>query len=167
MKSNLTTAAVIFVVLMSMASVATAKGDITISPDIVGNITVGVAPNSISPPVTVTYDGWGIGSTIYDIKVVRVSDNTIPSGCEVSGTLSVDPTIIELTSCKIPATDIKKAYHIYATASCPAGSCEGTQNSRNLTADAPVQPTPEMSTGILMSAGLIGLVGMTRYRRKE
>jgi len=29
------------------------------------------------------------------------------------------------------------------------------------------QPTPELSSGVLMSVGLIGLVGMIRYRRKE
>jgi hypothetical protein len=29
------------------------------------------------------------------------------------------------------------------------------------------KPVPEMSTAILMSAGLIGLVGLTRYRKKE
>jgi hypothetical protein len=31
----------------------------------------------------------------------------------------------------------------------------------------PNPPVPELSTGILMSAGLIGLIGLTRYRRKE
>ena len=29
------------------------------------------------------------------------------------------------------------------------------------------QPTPELSSGVLVSAGLLGLVGMIRYRRKE
>lgn len=59
----------------------------------------------------------------------------------------------------IPAADtVGKNYTVWAS-----GDAIGTFA---LKAQA-TKPVPEMSTGVLMSVGLIGLVGLTKYRRKE
>jgi hypothetical protein len=59
----------------------------------------------------------------------------------------------------VPAPEtVGKNYTVWAS-----GEAVGTFS---LKAQA-TQPVPEMSTAVLMSAGLIGLVGLTRYRKKE
>lgn len=54
--------------------------------------------------------------------------------------------------------DIGKTFTVWAS-----GSGLGTFK----VAAQVTQPVPELSTGLLMSVGLFGLVGLTRYRRKE
>lgn len=146
---------------------ASASADIFIHPDD-ATINVGVSPNAVSPPLEAEFVDWSTsGSTTYKVVVNRTSDGAEPVGCSVSGTITSTDQTVTLPGCKIPASDIGVAYHVYARADCPTGRCEGTTRSRDLTVDAPIIPTPEMNTMALTSMGLIGLIGLVRYRRKD
>lgn len=167
-KKMMTTAMVMLVALISMTGTAAATGDILIHPD-TATITVGVDPNAVSPPLGAEFVGWGTaGTTTYSVVVTRTGDGYVPAGCTVGGTLTTsDPQTITLPTCKIPASDIGVAYHVYASAACPAGGCEGTSRSRSLTVDAPMDPVPELSTSVLMATGIVGLLGLVRMRKKD
>lgn len=166
-KKMITFAMVMLVALVSMVGMASATGDILIHPDD-ATIDVGVSPNSVSPPLAAEFVGWNTsGSTTYSVVLKRTSDGVVQTGCSVSGTITSDPQTVTLPACVIPALDIGVAYHVYASASCPAGLCKGVHRSRDLTVDAPVIPTPESSMGVKMTIGLVGLVGLMRYRRKD
>ncbi len=166
-KKTITIVIVMLVALIYMAGTAAATGDILIHPD-TPTITVGVDPNAVSPPLEVEYVGWGTaGTTAYNVIVSRNSDNYVPPGCTVSGTITGDPQTVELTTCIIPTSDVGAPYHVYASAACPTGGCEGTSRSRSLTVDAPLNPIPELGTSVLVATGLIGLLGLVRSRRRD
>jgi len=166
-KKIITISIIALVVLIAMVYTASASGDIFIHPD-TANITVGVYPNAVSPPLEAEFVGWGTaGFTTYMILVQREHDGYVPTDCMFSSYLTTDPQTVTLPNCKIPASDVGVAYKVYAQSKCPVGGCEGTSRSRWLEVDAPINPVPELNTLVITSAGLLGLLGLVRFSRKN
>lgn len=155
---------VLVVSVLSIGGVSAGSPDILIHPD-TSIITVGVDPNPVSPPLDIEYLDWGTNVAAYSWEVHRVADDIIPTGCSGGGTITGNDFHPDLTSCVIPATDIGEPYEVIAEAHC--GGCAPNSRSRLLVVDADVNPVPELSTVVLMSAGLIGLLGIVRLRRKN
>lgn len=152
------------IVSMLLTGIAAAVEDVNIYP-VVDPIIVGVDPNPISPPVSVLYTGWTTsGGSTYDIEVTNDVTSTVV--CTASGTITSDPMTVTLPACKIPAASVGVSHTITASGDCDRPDCINPRRSKHLGIDAGLNPVPEMSTGILISAGLIGLVGLVRYRKK-
>lgn len=156
----------ISLLLAGIASATVGPEDVIIHPDGVEPIKVGVDPNPISPPVKVEFVDWTTaGGSQYAIKVTN--DVTGATVCSVAGTIDDDPLIVELPTCKIPAGDIHVPHTITATGFCNRPDCVDITRSKSISIDAGLDPVPELPTGVLLSAGLIGLISLARYRRKE
>lgn len=156
----------VLALLVSMIGIASAAEDITILP--VGNpIDVPMDPNPISPPVSVVYTGWSTGGT--SKYTVSVYDGATPliGTCIVSGTITSDPQTVTLPGCKIPTSLAGKVVTIEAEGKCPQGGCTDVNRGKKLYVDASLNPVPELSTGILVTTGMIGLLGIVRLRRKD
>jgi len=154
----------ILALLTSMIGIASAE-DITILP--VGNpIDVPMDPNPISPPVSVVYTGWTAGTSTYTVSVYDGATPLIGT-CIVSGTITSDPQTVTLPGCKIPTSLAGKEVTIEAKGKCPLGGCTDVTRGKTLYVDASLNPVPELSTGILVATGIIGLLGIVRLRRKD
>ena len=165
-KKIITISIIMLVALVSMVSTASATGTITIYPNTTP-INVGVYPNSVSPPLEVVFDGWDTTNyTVYSILVQKVWIDgqpipITPTECMFSMTTNTSgPHTLTLPNCTIPASDVGAAYKVYAQA--------GSQtNEVYLEVITPVVPVPELNTGILTMAGLIGLLGIVKFNRKN
>ena len=101
------------------------------------------------------YSGWVLPGT-YNITVR--AGNEDPNGAIVWQIPTQSMLFSAFTEPILWVPTTNGLYTVYAN---------GIQLGKIRSAVQVVNPTPEMSTGVLMSAGLIGLVGMIRYRRKE
>jgi len=154
-------------VFIVMVGTALALPEIVIKPDsglnvnpITGviNVPVGIdAATSVG--LAVEYSDFTAGNPFN--QGLTTSANILVPGTASTGALTtgVDSEQIHWTP---TLADIGKTFYVYGEGSTATGT-----RLRIVHVTAQVVPTPEMSTGVLMSAGLIGLVGITRYRRKE
>lgn len=166
MTKKMITAATIMLTILFLAGAASALEDIAILPN-VNPIDVPIDPNPISPPISVNYTGWTTtGTSQYTITV---SDGGTPliGACIVSGPITSDPQIVKLPTCKIPASLKGKTITIVAEGKCPQGGCSNMLRSKDLFIDANLNPVPEVPTGILATVGLVGLIGLVRYGKKN
>ena len=156
---------ILSIVLIAMfAGAASAANDINILPTIGdpnvaadGTINIPVGSDAYaSVGLEVDYTNWpSTGNSNYQVYITDDS----PGGGIVFDT-GIQTFLISHAQpihWLVPS-DTTKTYTINAN---------GRFAKLHASKDAPINPTPELSTGVLMSAGLIGLVGLTRYRRKE
>jgi len=108
--------------------------------------------------VQAEYSGWTLPGGMYNVTI-RLGKND-PSGTVVFGNAISMP--IPSAAFNVPLTwapPDTQLYTIFVNGNYATSVIRGESNV--------VAPIPELSTAALMSVGLIGLVGMTRYRRKE
>ncbi|PWB53636.1 MAG: hypothetical protein C3F06_05845 [Candidatus Methanoperedenaceae archaeon] len=142
--------------------------------DNINPINVSVDPNPISPPISVEYNGWNnttkcgfsgdLPCSTYNITITN--DVTNAQVCSESGNITSDPFYVMLPNCRIPSTSAGVSHTILAIGECPRGGCENKNRSRHIGVDAEIYPTPELSTIVLISAGIFGLLLISgRYQK--
>jgi hypothetical protein len=140
--------------------------------DLVDQMIVGVDPVPISPPISVEYDGWNynnncgpLGNRNCSTYIITVTNEaTQVQVCSKSGNITSDPFTVELPDCKIPKTSVGVNHTILAFGN---STNSRTKSTAYLGVDGSLYPTPELSPVILTSAGILGLVGISRMNRKK
>jgi len=155
----------VFVLAMLFTAGAAAAGglDVTIlpesgphvSPD--GTILVPLGADAFnSVGLAVNFGGFAKGNP-YTINIVNKASVPVFT---LGGTLPTGNDIIPLHW--VVPIDKTQTYTAIAT-----GANGQTLRMKLATSMAPIAPTPELSTVALMSAGMIGLLGLVRSQRRD
>ena len=162
MRSKLITMAILIFALMTGITSANPGveilppvGDANVTAD--GTIIVPIGQDSFtSVGLSVNYTGFHPNES-YSINITRDSDNS--DVWNKTGNLgNASSALIEVHWVPID----NQSYTIFASGYNQIGKRIYTQS-----AVAPIMPVPELSTGVLLSAGLIGILGLVRLKRKE
>ena len=155
-------AVMVMLVTLFLAGAASAANDIAILPTIGdpgvlpdGTIELQVGKDAFtSIGLEAVYTGWPTtGSSSYNVYITDDS----PGGVTVyskSGTFTTSYT--QEIHWTVPS-DTSKTYTIWAN---------GRFGKIHVYKDVPGAPVPELSTSILTATGLIGLLGLVRFRRR-
>ncbi|VVB87561.1 Uncharacterised protein [uncultured archaeon] len=127
-----------------------------VKPD--GTILVPVGANAFeSVGLAAEYNGFVAGKDPYMVQVVRNDGTPMFS---VGGKLATGNDVIPINW--VVPNDRKHTYTVIAT-----GMSGTTIRQKLVLSMAPVEPVPELSTVVLTSSGVIGLLGLVRMRRKD
>lgn len=154
---------IIAVVLMFLFMGTASAGSVSIEPnDEIIILTVGQDAFD-TEGLSVVYEGMSAGSK-YSVVIRRGDYNetgvivyTVPNFDGTQGPLTTTPNFTQ--EVHWTPTD-QNDYTIYATGASASGN-------RRISAEALINPVPEISTIVLTSAGILGLIGLTRMRRKD
>lgn len=158
------TVMVLVLAMLFTAGAAAAGGlEVTILPEsgphvaLDGTVLVPVGADAYdSVGLAVKFGGFASGNP-YAINIV--DKNNVPA-YTLGGTLPTGNDIIPLHW--VVPNDKTQTYTVIAT-----GVGGTTLRMKLATSIAPIAPTPELSTAALMSAGMIGLFGLVRIRRRD
>lgn len=159
---------IIVSVMMTLLMIGSASADPVINilpssgPNVLpdGTIEVPVGSDAFTTiGLSASYTGWVAGNA-YSVQVIRDSDGTVVFNHVHSGGLPAANYIAEIHW--IPAGDLGQTYTVDAWGITSSG-----RRTWKVETTAPVNPTPELPTSALMAVGLIGLIGVSKLRRKN
>lgn len=166
MIKKMTMVAVTMLIALFMAG-ASAAADVVIKPDsgpnvdvVSGAIYVPIgADAAVSVGLGVDYSGFAAGN--YYTQSITDPGSVVVPGTPSSGGLPTGNDFMPIHWTP-SLSDKGKTFTINAEAITGSGL-----RKKTIIVTAPGQPVPELPTGILAAAGLIGLVGLVRYRGKN
>lgn len=152
----------VMAVLVVLFMVGTASADTTITLD---SLTKDV-PIGGTVDFTVTLSSDTNGSLQWDVAIPAdpITAKIAPGAFAKSGNVGVTvPPNVQIFTLTVKAEDgavVGQKYKVKV-------KYFNTEQDLEAMATAGTIPTPELSTSILTAAGLIGLIGLVRYRRKD
>lgn len=162
------TFAIILIAMIAGSTLAAATSTPTIKilpesgPNVQADGTI-LVPEGVDAAISVglaaEYTDFTPGS-VFNQHVEDSSAILVPGTAQTGG-LGASPDT-ELEHWTPTTSDIGKTFTVVASATNQIG-----KRKQYVTVTAPAQPVPELSTGILATTGLIGLIGLVKYRRKN